>query len=195
MPPNLLKNKKFNSIITEFQKKHKKELLDIILFGSSIKGKDNPADTDILLLFKDKESIDVSYELRKKLEGIGLKPEITTKKYESLFDPTFKAREAILGEGYSLTRKGFISEGFGYSSMIAIQYELKGASQVKRMQLQYALYGRDKKSGITKELKLKKFSNTVFLCPIENSEKAKEFFESWKIKFEMFPILIPQRMT
>ena len=28
-----------------------------------------------------------------------------------------------------------------------------------------------------------------------NIKKAKEFFESWKIKFEMFPILIPQRMT
>ena len=60
--------------------------------------------------------------------------------------------------------------------------------------LQYALYGRDKKSGIVKEFRLNKFADTIFFCPMDNLEKVKEFFEGWKIKHDVFPILIPERI-
>lgn len=184
----------FSLIIDRFYKKYKNEIIDIILFGSSIKGKEKPKDIDILLLFKDKENLNIEYELRKNIERLKYAVQITTKTYEKLFDKNFKARESFLGEGYSLVNKRFIAEGLGYYGCILFKYSLKGFSQSKRMQFQYALYGRDKKTGIAKELALNKFSTAIFLCQITNSEKLKEFFERWGIKFEMFPLLIPGRI-
>lgn len=194
MLSKLHKNKAFSSAITEFYKKHAAEILDIILFGSAAKGKENPNDLDILLLFKDKEDLDTAYTLRKKLETVGFAVHVTTKTYTALFDKNFLARAAVLGEGYSLIRKESISKGLGYSNISLFKYELKGFSQSRRMQLQYALYGRDRKSGMAKELNLKKFADTIFFCPVENTEKLKEFFENWNIRFEQFQALIPERM-
>lgn len=189
-----LKNREFSSAITEFYKKRKNEILDIILFGSAVKGKEKPNDLDILLLFMNKEDLDAAYELRKKLEKFCAEVHVTTKTYEGLFDKNFRARTVFLGEGYSLVRKEFISKGLGYTSISLFKYELKGFSQSKRMQLQYALYGRDKKSGISKELKLRKFADTIFFCTLENTEKLREFFEQWNIKFEQFQILLPEQV-
>jgi predicted nucleotidyltransferase len=187
------KNREFYSTIKSFYKKRKSEILDIILFGSAIKGKEKPRDLDILLLFKNKEDLDIAYELRKKLEKFCAEVHVTTKMYTGLFDKNFRARTVFLGEGYSLVRKEFISKGLGYTNISLFKYELKGFSQSKRMQLQYAFYGRDKKSGISKELKLRKFADTIFFCPVKNAEKLREFFEQWNIKFEQFQILIPEQ--
>ncbi len=188
------KNREFNSVVTEFYKKRKSEVLDIILFGSAVKGKEKPNDLDILLLFKNKEDLDVAYELRKKLEKFVAEVHVTTKTYKGLFDKNFRARTVFLGEGYSLVKKEFVSKGLGYACISLFKYELKEFSQSRRMQLQYALYSRDKKSGISKELKLRKFADTIFFCPVENTEKLKEFFEQWNIKYEQFPVLIPENM-
>lgn len=189
-----LKSREFSSTITEFYEKHKSEVLDIILFGSAVRGKEKPNDVDILLLFRNKEDLDTAYELRKKMEKFGVEVHITTKTYEGLFNKNFRARIVFLGEGYSLLRKEFVSKGFGYSNISLFKYELKGFSQSRRMQLQYTFYGRDKKSGIAKELKLRKFADTIFFCPVENTEKLKEFFEQWNIKFEQFQALFPEQI-
>ena len=144
MSSKLLKNREFSSIINKFYKEHEKEILDIILFGSSIKGKENPEDVDILVLFRKKESLDTAYELKKKLEKYG-EIQIITKTYERLFDANFKARGSYLNEGYSLIRKEFIARSLGYTNAIFFKYQLKTFSQSRRMQFQYALYGREKK--------------------------------------------------
>ena len=60
----LLKNTKFRSRVDTFCKENKEEIIDIILFGSIVKGKEKPRDIDILLLFKEKKDIDKAYSLR-----------------------------------------------------------------------------------------------------------------------------------
>src|SRR3989344_1739284 len=64
----LLKNIKFLYEINEFYNKNKDKIIDIILFGSAIKGKENPRDIDLLILFKEKKDLDLSYELKKRLK-------------------------------------------------------------------------------------------------------------------------------
>ena len=54
--------------IIKFYKKNKDIILDIIIFGSFIKGKENPKDIDILILYKNKKDIEKSYELKKLLK-------------------------------------------------------------------------------------------------------------------------------
>ena len=72
---------------------------------------------------------------------------------------------------------------------------LKGFSKSDRMRFYYSLYGRTKdQKGILKELNATKFSDSIILCPIESSEAMKDFFDTWEIAFERFPVLIPTRV-
>ena|SRR3989344_4805542 len=191
MLKQLLKNKEFLKIIRVFLEKP--EIVDIILFGSSIRGKDTPEDIDLLVVYSREEIIDINYELRKKLEGINKNIEIIGKRYEDIFKPEFVAREAILSEGFSFRQKNFISRGFGYDNFILFRYSLKGFNKSRRMQFYYSLYGRGNMEGLLKKSNSNKFSDSIILCPIENSELIKDFFEKLKIKFVQSPILIPNR--
>src|SRR3989344_1983431 len=193
MPKEQLKNTKLKFEIIKFYKKNKDIILDIIIFGSFIKGKENPKDIDILILYKNKKDIEKSYELKKLLKKFNV--EIVDKSYLELFDESFKAREGILSEGYSIVNKKSLSEGFGYSSLILFKYELKGFNKSNRMRFYYGLSGRGKNDkGIIDDLSLIKFSDTILLCPVENAEKMKEFLNYWKIKYIEFPIMIPSRI-
>src|SRR3989344_6383768 len=190
----LLKNKTFKSKVKHFFEKNEAEILDIILFGSVVKGKDRPKDIDIILLFKNKEKIEIAYLLRKELKEFKEDINVITKNYNSLMSENFIAKESFLSEGYSLINNKFISEEFGYTNFMLFKYELIGFSQSKRMRFQYSLYGRNKAIGMIKELSLIKFSDSILLSYIENSEKTKEYLNSWNIKFEEIPILIPNRL-
>ncbi|MEK6932276.1 MAG: nucleotidyltransferase domain-containing protein [Nanoarchaeota archaeon] len=193
MPKEQSKNTKLKSEIIKFYRKNKDVILDIVIFGSFIKGKENPKDIDILILYKDKKNIEKSYELKKLLKGFNI--EITDKTYLELFDESFKIREGILSEGYSVINKKSFSEGFGYLSFILFKYELKGFNKSDRMRFYYGLYGRNKNDkGIIDDLGLIKFSDTIIFCPVKNAEKIKEFFDYWKIKYMEFPIMIPNRL-
>lgn len=190
----LLKNTKFLSEISGFFKENKEEIIDIILFGSILKGKEKPEDIDILILFKEKKNIDLAYSLRKKLEKLSLKAEITIKTYKELFDPSFLAREAMLSEGYSLITQKSLSKGLGYTNLFLFKYSLKEFNKSTRMRFYYSLYGRGSGKGMLKELNAVKFSETVLLCPPNNEENMKEYLNSWNIRYKEFPILIPTRI-
>lgn len=196
MLKKLLKDTKFQYTIKEFFNNNKKDILDIILFGSSVKGKEKPEDIDLLILFKDKKEIDVSYELKKMLEKNGFNVEIVDKTYKELFEESFKVRESILSEGYSLVYNRFLSEGLGYTKFILFKYKLEGFSKSDRMRFYYSLYGRSKdQRGILKEMGSIKFSETILLCLVEKSLEMEEYLNSWKIKFTEFPIMIPIRVS
>ncbi len=194
MLKKLLKNTKFRTSVNQFFNKNKDELFDIVLFGSSLRGKSNPQDVDILILYKNKKDIDLSYEFRKEIEKIGFDVEIIDKTYKDLLDPSFKAREAFLAEGYSLVYDNFLSRGLGYMNFVLFKYELKGFSKSNRMRFYYSLYGRNGQKGVLKELSAIKFSGSIILCPVQSSEGIKEYLQSWDIDFIEFPLLIPDRL-
>ena len=50
MLKKLLKNAVFKSEIRKFFRKNESEIVDIILFGSIVKGKEKPRDIDILII-------------------------------------------------------------------------------------------------------------------------------------------------
>jgi len=177
-----------------FYSQNKKEVLDILLFGSVIKGKSKPHDLDILIIFKEKNNIDLIYKFRLMLESsVTLSVEVTGKSYFELFKKTFVIREAILSEGYSLINHCFFSQGLGFVNKVMFHYNLKGKNKSERMRFYYSLHGRNTE-GILKKLDAKKFMDTVILCPVEHQEEMREFFNHWKIEFKVIPILIPERL-
>jgi len=195
MLKELLKNTRFKSEIKRFYQKNRETVIDIVLFGSAVKGKTKPNDLDILLIFKSKVILDLSYTLRKSLEKLGFKAEITSRTYQGLFTPDFKAREAFLIEGYSLVQNKFISRGLGFNNFILFEYNLKSLNKSQRMMFYYALHGRKKTdSGILQKLDSKKFSENLILTPVAREELMKDFLNSWELDFQEIPALIPQRI-
>ncbi len=189
-----LKSKKFKAKIVRFFKQNHEEIFDIILFGSTARGKEKPHDLDILVLFKNTENTDKAYEVRQLFKELNIDTRITTKTYTSLMSISFAPRESFLSEGYSLVNSKPIAEALGYTSFILFKYELKGFTQSKRMMFHYSLYGRANQGGIIKSLSLIKFSDTILLSKITSAEKTKEYLTQWGIKFTMIPILIPLRL-
>lgn len=192
MLPKLLKILESEAIL--FYRKEKEDILDILLFGSLLKGKENPNDMDILLIFKNTVNIDTEYALRKLFEKkTNISIQIVSKTYPTLFETLFVAKEGILANGYSLIQKKTLAEAFGFSSQVLFSYQLKGKTKSERMRFYYALYGRGTK-GILDLFHAVKYTDTVILCPSSSQEKIRDFFTSWKIKYKETPLLIPQRI-
>lgn len=195
MLKDLLKSKKFLKIINNFLKKP--EVVDVLLVGSVIRGKEKPNDIDLFVIYSEnaKNLIDLDYSLRKELKEISKDFEITGSRYSELFKPEFIAREAVLAEAYSFRTKKFFSQGLGYQNLVLFKYSLKELNKSKKMQFYYALHGRGKEKGLLKQNQCYKFSEGILLCPAINSETIKNFLERWKLKYLNFPILIPNRIA
>jgi len=194
MSKKLFQDTKFLSEVKKFYATHKEFVLDIVLFGSVLKGKENPGDVDILIIYKNANE-DAGYSLKKALKAKGYDADITEKSYMQLFDETFLAREAILVEGYSLIQNKYLSRGLGFTNIILFKYTLKGFSKTNSMRFYYSLYGREGSKGVLKKYDAKKFSDSIILCPIENMQSMENFFEEWHIQYQEFPILLPQRIS
>ncbi|MBT3262584.1 nucleotidyltransferase domain-containing protein [Candidatus Woesearchaeota archaeon] len=195
MSKELSKNTTFKSEIKKFLKENSNEILDVILFGSAMKGKENPKDIDLLILYSVKKNIDKSYEFKKILKSKGFLVETIDKTYKELIEGSFKAVEGILAEGFSFKNNNLLSQNLGYMNLILFKYDLINLNKSERMRFYYSLYGRTKEQkGIIQELNSIKFSDSIILCPANNSEEMSEYLNSWKIKHLKFPILIPSRL-
>lgn len=192
MSKNLSKNIKLKSEIKKFYKKYKNEIVDIILFGSAVRGKEKPKDIDILIVFQEKENTDLTYALRKNIEKLGYNVEITSRTYKNLFLSSFLPRENILTEGYSFILDRKISESFGYKSFNLFIYSLKNFSKSKRIMFHYALHGRNKRIGVLKKVRGIRLASVGILIPIENTEMFEEFLKYWNVSYKRFGILIPE---
>jgi predicted nucleotidyltransferase len=177
----------------ELYKKEEPKIVDIILFGSTLKGKEKPDDVDILALFKSKIDYELVQRFRRALEKkLKMEVEITAKTYPQMFSAEFLAREGLLESGYSLINKVSLAEGFGYRSLHLFTYRLGDKSKSERMRFYYALYGRNG-VGILQKLKAEKYTDTMVACPTESCEEMKQFFGYWKVEYKDVPVLMVRR--
>ena len=187
-------NTQLTKISRAFFKRHERQLKDIILFGSFVRGKAKPEDIDILIIFKTKVNKDVEYELKKLFYEYAKNISLISKTEKECAEPSFDARESILFEGYSLISSKSLAEDFGFASFGLFFYDTKTLSNTKKTKFYYALNGRLSKKGIVEELDAIKFSDNVLAVPLDKIESAKEFFEYWGISYKYVPSLIPKRM-
>ncbi|MFH0817966.1 MAG: nucleotidyltransferase domain-containing protein, partial [Candidatus Micrarchaeota archaeon] len=158
MQRHLLKNTVLKKSISNFWNKRKGELIDIIAFGSAVRGKESPADLDLLLLFRDEVHSETVYELRGILERGGFKADVLGKSWNEMLSSDFLARESVLSEGVSLVSRKGLAEGFGYRSFIMFRYDMKGKTNTEVTKFYYALYGRKREGGFLKEVMGLKFT-------------------------------------
>lgn len=159
-----------------------------------MRGKNEPNDIDILIIFKNKIDKDVEYELKNTLLKINNKISITSTTDLNIKKSTFPAREGYLFEGLSLLKNEPISKQFGFSSFGLFITSTKIMENKDRTRYYYALNGRGTSNGFLNETNSIRFSDDLFIIPLESIEKAKEFFGFWRIKTQYIPLLIPERL-
>jgi len=170
-------------------------LEDIILFGSAVRGKTNPKDIDVIILFKKNVDKNAEYKIRKELERHYKNISIISKTVRSVLEPTFDARESILFEGISILSGKRLSETQGFSPLGMFKYDIKNWNNLKRTKFYYALNGRSGKGGILQSLDCIKLSDNIILTNLEHVDQIKEFLDSWNLTYIYIPTLIPSRLN
>jgi len=163
-----------------------KDIFDIVLYGSAVKGKEEPGDIDLLLIFREislKERAETAQNFKErlanKLNGIDIK----TINLHELFESDFLARQAVLVEGYSLVHNLPFCESMGFRGYALFTYTLKGLAHNDKTRFVYALSGRVKE-GIVSELKAEPLGRGAVIVPISNSLKFEAFMQKWNLDYK-----------
>ena len=109
-----------------------KNILDIIVFGSFVKGKLNPNDIDIALIVENSK-ININYKEKYHFSILSIKDIFT--KHHSLVN-------TLLREGYSIKYGKSFSELFKFSNKILFFYELNNLSASQKVKLVNNLHGK-----------------------------------------------------
>ena len=183
-----------HEMVKRFVKSHE-EVFDVVLYGSTVLGKEKPNDLDLMILTKTKlpalELRNLILELKRTLSEIlpRAKLDIRAMSLEELFDPNNLASLGIIIEGVSLTRNKPMAELMNGKAYTLFRFTLEGLPRKDRVRFQYALKGRDLKSGLLKELNGEQWGAWVVVVPVEHTYRFKDFLELWGVKYEAFTIL------
>ena len=147
-----------------------KKIIDILLFGSAIKGKLIPGDTDIAVILYEKPS----KEFLEKINSIkDFHISVITAKEFFINSPSII--HTLIREGYSLKNKKFISENFRFSNKVRLVNILRGKRGEK---------------GIVESNNGKWIANQVFISPLNSEKIFDELFDNFKVNFNKKDILI-----
>lgn len=155
-------------------------IVDIIIFGSSVKAKDDPKDIDLALILhrEDYTVIEkISAEVRVALKGknVHLEPLIVTTLFK---EPLYLT---LIHEGFSIKSNSFLATQLGTKSLILITYSLISLSHSKKTLFGYALKGRKNQKGFIDQVEGKTVGRNNVLVPTENYEQLNAFFKTWSI--------------
>jgi len=160
-------------------------LVDLILFGSALKGKAKPGDVDLIALFRgsDPEKIeDILYKIRKSGEGLGLDLHVEPIIVDSMFDQ--KVYPLLLHEGFSIRSSEFIHKKLNLQPLVLITYLLENKKASDKVRFSYALYGRNKGEGLLKKINGTVVGKGSILIPIGQLEIIKPFFTQWEVEYK-----------
>lgn len=154
------------------------DALDIIVFGSAVKGKAAPKDVDIAIITRKGYKIDIPG-----FHASVLKPEDFVINPPSIIHTLFR-------EGYSLKNNKPFSEVHRFTSKVLYIYELANLKPAVRVKIVNILRGRINEKGLVKENSGDWLAKQVFIIPVWNDNIIEKFFLNFKVKFKKYYVLI-----
>ena len=155
-----------------------KRILDMILFGSIVKGKSLPNDIDIAFITNE--------NIQPAIENF----HISILKPSNFFVNPPTLINTLLREGYSLKFNKPFSQRYSFSNKVLFVYSLKGLSASKKVKIVNILRGKNKEKGMVEENNGEWVANQVFLCPIGAENLFVKFLANFNINFKKSYILI-----
>jgi predicted nucleotidyltransferase len=173
--------------------KKDKTIFDIVVYGSSVKGKTSARDIDIAVIFLGgtlRERLDKIQDIKAKLKS-SLDKEIDIKQIllQDLFSSDFLARTGILLEGESIFRDKKFCETLGFKAFSLFWYDLAGLTHTQKVKFNYILAGRRGLKGIIKELEGERLVNGAVKIPIPHSIEFEEVLKANNIHYKKKDIL------
>ncbi|HRZ85586.1 MAG TPA: hypothetical protein P5277_02290 [Candidatus Paceibacterota bacterium] len=184
----------FLEYLTSKSKKFAKEndLFDIIIYGSYMRSKENPNDTDFLLIFLNKkldDQLKIAQKFKQDIKERIKNPDIKTINFQELADKNFLATQGVLVEGYSLLNSKPFAEKFGFKGYQMFSYNLSNLNHNSKTKFTYSLIGRRGK-GILSLVNAEHLGKGVVIVPIEKSSVFEDFLKEWKINYKSKKTLI-----
>lgn len=174
-----------SSLAKKVKKTHP-EIVDIILFGSAVRGKLEPGDIDLAIILKtkaDKTLIENEFGKEFHLSFLDI---------ESLFGYEKTLWGTLFQEGISLIQKTKMNKILGMRPFFIYWYNLSKLKYSDKIRFFYALKGRGKAQGILKDAGGESIGKGVLLIPAENDEQIYSFFNTWRLPFHRKRILMSQ---
>lgn len=167
--------------LLESKKIGRDDIVDLVLFGSSVRGKTGTADIDVCAITKSGGMRNVIVEEeRLHITLLGM--------------PTFPENSmwsTLLHEGISLIDGKSYYERMGFSGEVLYWYDLKHLEQKDKIRFFYALKGRGKgNKGFLNEIDGTSLARGVVLVPVGSDNKMREFFDTWKIPYSRRRLLV-----
>ena len=179
MLDKLLKNQEIKSKIKQFSSDGL--IYDIVVYGSIVKGKEKINDLDIAIIINKNKSLNtklkLAQEFRKLFSFLEIELDVKIIAFNDFMDKSFLARQAIISEGYSLLKNGYLSEQLGYKTYVFFDYNLTSLTNSQKKTFYYVLNGRRKDIGLLKKKGAIKISNNLIKIPIVNFYEFKELFK------------------
>jgi len=155
----------------------KKEIEDIFIFGSAIKGKRDVGDIDVIVIFKE-----FSEKLWKEINKTEGKYHFSKTNFSKILDePTLW--QSLLHEGYSLKHNDMIYDIIGMKSFFLFEYQLDKLSRTQRQIFSHALYGSGGRESFLKSINGEKFGSMKVIVPAGWSEEMRSFFDTWDLVY------------
>ncbi|MBU2523335.1 MAG: nucleotidyltransferase domain-containing protein [Nanoarchaeota archaeon] len=162
-----------------------KEIIEIVVFGSILKGKVSPSDVDLAVILDKKPS----QQLLKKINSFNeFHISILTANEFFLNSPSIV--HTLVREGYGLKNNKFLAENFKFSNKILYNYSLISFPASMKVKIVNILRGKREEKGIVESNEGKWLANQVFVVPINSEKLFEEFFSRFSIKFTKSYVLI-----
>src|SRR3989338_9654176 len=130
------KLKSLRALSKDVYEKNKGNIFDIVLLGSSVKGKTKPEDIDITIIFNQPTTQDKIHKTINIFKGMHAEYVFL----KELYNETLWA--TIIQEGYSLIHKEFIHKLIVFNSDFLFVYDLKSLEKTSKSQFSHALFVR-----------------------------------------------------
>ncbi len=184
----MMQNTLRKSLLSEI----KEGLFDIVIYGSSVKGKLKPNDLDVALIFLEgslRERLDRAQQIKNKIKGEAeQKIDIKALLLKELFTPEFFGKTGLFLEGISvLTGKPF-SERIGFRPYSLFTYSLDGLGHTKKIQFNYILTGRSK-AGLISSLNGVRIGKGAVKIPIEKADEFETVLKDNQINYKRVNLL------
>lgn len=172
--------------------KKDKNLFDIIIYGSFVKGKYIPNDIDILVIFLNgelRERLNRIQEIKNKLKVLKINIDIKQILLKELFSSDFFARTGILLEGVSVFKNKKFSEILGFKAYTLFWYSINHLTHTQKVKFNYILSGRNSSEGIIKNLNGERLVNSAIKIPLERTLEFEDILKKNKINYKKRDIL------
>jgi predicted nucleotidyltransferase len=171
------------------------EVIGIILFGSYARGDyDEYSDYDILVIFKDKDSMWRRWDdLFKSVGELRLLIHLIPKSYDEFLNSERVFLDELYKQGIVLYAK------YPFTTYLKpihlkcnkiIVYDLSSLKQKEKMKLLYELYGKKEynKPGLIKRLNGEKLSSGCITIPSENAQEIIKVLKRYNVKIRIIDV-------